>query len=88
MHANPWLFYHSLCPDDRSDPADGNLAPPPLLAALPPARSDAGAGFEYELEEEEEEEDELLLKLVPTPLAGLAALAETPAAPAPCGFSA
>lgn len=68
-----------MCPDDRSDPAEGNFAPPPLLATP----RDAGAGFEYEVEdedkEEEEEEDaELLLTLVPALLVGLAVLTETP----------
>ena len=82
-------LYHRLCPDDRSDPADGNFAPPVLPAAPPPTRPEAGrdddavAGFEYELAagfeyELEEAEAELLLKLVPAPFTGLAALTESP----------
>lgn len=52
----------------------------PLPARAEAERDGAGAGFEYELEEVES-----LLKLLPTPLAGLAALAEIPP---PWGLSA
>jgi len=91
-------FYHRLCPDDRSELADGSFDAPPLplllAAVLPTARPEAvaraavGAGFAYELLDEDDTPPLPVLAPEPAAPPGLEALIEEPPIPgrfSPCG---